>query len=93
MARRMSCAMTVDAVVHRIKTVTRLILVEKAMGLPKGSKKQSLPMLKWLIPGSNRSETSLASITALQRKVFRRWVRTSAVALSGGTSMTRSPHD
>lgn len=52
MARRMSCSMTVDAVRKRTKTVTRrhvnrwrflvegdrLTLVEKGMGLPKGSK-------------------------------------------------------
>lgn len=51
MTRRMSCAMTIDAVRNRTKTVTRrhentwknlrpgdrLTLVEKAMGLPKGA--------------------------------------------------------
>lgn len=52
MSRHMSCSLTVDAVRDRTKTVTRreahtwellkpgdrLTLVEKAMGLPKGSK-------------------------------------------------------
>ena len=52
MARRMSCSLTVDAVRAQTKTVTRraaatwatltpgdrLVLVEKAMGLPKGTK-------------------------------------------------------
>lgn len=52
MARRMSCSLTVDAVRERRKTVTRrhidtwwslsvgdhLTLIEKGMGLPKGSK-------------------------------------------------------
>ena len=52
MPRRMSCSLTTDAVRMRTKTVTRrhvdtwravaagdrLILVEKAMGLPKGAK-------------------------------------------------------
>lgn len=52
MSRRMSCALTIDAVRNRTKTVTRrdwltwrtlkpgdrLTLVEKAMGLPKGAR-------------------------------------------------------
>lgn len=52
MSRRMSCSMTIDAVRDREKTVTRrrvdtwenlepgdrLTLIEKGMGLPKGSK-------------------------------------------------------
>lgn len=52
MPRRMSCAITVDAVLDRTKTVTRrhaktwgnlkpgdhLTLIEKGMGLPKGAK-------------------------------------------------------
>ncbi len=52
MSRRMSCSMTIDAVKERRKTVTRrhvdtwknlrpgdrLILIEKGMGLPAGSK-------------------------------------------------------
>lgn len=52
MSRRMSCAMTIDAVRDRTKTVTRrhvdtwktlqpddrLTLIEKGMGLPKGAK-------------------------------------------------------
>jgi hypothetical protein len=52
MSRRMSCSLTIDAVRNQTKTVTRrhadtwrnllpgdrLTLVEKAMGLPKGSK-------------------------------------------------------
>jgi hypothetical protein len=52
MTRRMSCSLTIDAVRERRKTVTRrhvdtwrtlaagdhLVLVEKAMGLPKGAR-------------------------------------------------------
>jgi hypothetical protein len=52
MSRRMSCSMTVDAVIDHSKTVTRrhvdtwrtlkpgdhLTLIEKGMGLPKGAK-------------------------------------------------------
>lgn len=56
MSRRMSCAMTVDAVLTRTKTVTRrhvdtwktlkpgdhLTLIEKGMGLKKGEKQRVL---------------------------------------------------
>ena len=56
MSRRMSCSMTVNAVVERSKTVTRrhvdtwrtlkpgdrLTLIEKGMGLPKGAQQRVL---------------------------------------------------
>lgn len=60
MARRMSCALTVDAVLERRKTVTRrhvdtwrslkpgdrLTLVEKGMGLKKGEKQRVLALVQ-----------------------------------------------
>lgn len=60
MSRRMSCSMTVDAVRDRTKTVTRrrvdtwqnlqrgdrLTLIEKGMGLPKGSKQVVLAVVE-----------------------------------------------
>ena len=67
MTRRMSCALSVDAVLERRKTVTRrwaaswdylkpgdrLILVEKAQGIPRGGKQRVLAEVEIV---SNRLE-------------------------------------
>lgn len=60
MSRRMSCALTIDAVRARTKTVTRrradtwgtlqagaeLVLIEKGMGLPKGARQVVLDTVR-----------------------------------------------
>ena len=85
MTRRMSCSMTVEAVVQKTKTETRrdpatwknlrpgdhLVLVEKAMGLPKGATQRVLTEV--VVTVNEVEMLGLIDDAGVAREGFPRW--------------------